>query len=63
MATLSPVSFLKEVQVELSKVTWPTRDETIKLTIIVIVISLVIGSYIGGLDLIFTKITDIIIKR
>ncbi len=63
MANLSPVVFLKEVKLELGKVTWPTREETIKLTIIVIAISIVLGLYIGGLDLIFTKVTDILIKR
>ncbi len=63
MATVSPITFLKEVRVEMAKVIWPTREETIKLTIIVIVISFVIGTYIGGLDLILTKVTDVLIKR
>lgn len=63
MATTNPVVFLKEVRSELSKVIWPTRQETIKLTVIVIAISLAIGLYIGGIDLILTKITDILLKR
>jgi len=52
-----PVIFLKEVKSELAKVTWPTRDQVIKLTIVVVVVSFIIGLYIGGLDLIMTKIT------
>ena len=63
MATTNPVVFLKEVKSELLKVVWPTRRETIKLTIIVIAISLAIGLYIGGIDFILTKITDILLKR
>ena len=52
-----PVIFLKEVKSELAKVTWPTRDQVIKLTIVVVAVSFIIGLYIGGLDLIMTKIT------
>ncbi len=35
---------------ELKKVTWPTKERTIQLTAIVIVISLIIGLYIGIID-------------
>lgn len=59
----NPVVFLKEVKGELTKVTWPTRKEVIRLTIIVIAVSVVVGIYIGGLDIIFTKLTDLIIKK
>jgi preprotein translocase subunit SecE len=58
----NPVSFLKEVGNELVKVAWPTRSEVIKLTMIVILVSLVIGIYVGGLDMIFTKMTDLLVK-
>ena len=58
----SPITFLREVKNELTKVTWPTRNEVVKLTIIVIGISVAIGIYIGGLDLLFTKLTDLLVK-
>ncbi len=58
-----PVIFLKEVKAELTKVIWPTRDEVVKLTIVVVVVSVGIGLYIGGLDLLFTKMTDLLVKR
>lgn len=35
---------------ELKKVTWPTREDTIRLTTIVIAISLIIAFYIGIID-------------
>ncbi len=60
---VSPVVFLKEAKTELAKVIWPTRNQTIKLTIIVIAISVILGIYIGALDLLFTKLTDVLIKR
>ena len=59
----SPVIFLKEVKSELLKVNWPSREEVIKLTVIVVVISTVIGLYIGGMDILLTKFTSIIFKR
>ena len=35
---------------ELKKVSWPTREETIRLTLVVVLISLIIGFYIGIID-------------
>jgi len=58
----SPAVFFREVKSELAKVIWPTKQEVIRLTIIVVAISLVIGIYIGGLDFLFTKLTDLLIK-
>jgi preprotein translocase subunit SecE len=48
------VTFLKEVKVELKKVNWPTRKQTIKYTLIVIGVSLAVAVFLGGLDFIFT---------
>ncbi len=48
------VTFLKEVKVELKKVNWPTRKQTIKYTLIVIGVSLAVAVFLGGLDFLFT---------
>ena len=61
MAT-SPVIFLKEVQEELKKVVWPTREEVIRLTVVVMLVSLIVGLFLGGIDFILVKITQILIK-
>jgi preprotein translocase subunit SecE len=58
----APAKFLRETYDELTKVVWPTRNEVIRLTVVVIAISVLIGLYIGGLDYIFTKITGLLIK-
>ncbi len=55
--------FLREVQVELSKVVWPSRDQTIKLTIIVLITIFVVGFFLGGLDLILNRILNLLIER
>lgn len=62
MANTNPITFLKEVRTELDKVVWPTRAEAVRLTIVVIGVSVVIGIFIGGLDIVFVKVTEIILK-
>lgn len=44
---------IRNIIAELRKVTWPTRDETRNLTIVVIGISVVLGSVLATLDAIF----------
>jgi len=44
------VNFLKDVKTELSKVNWPTRNQTIQYTLIVIGMSLAIAVFLGGVD-------------
>ena len=58
----TPISFLKDVSVELKKVTWPSQSEVIRLTVVVIIISIAVGLFIGGLDFVFTKVMEIVIK-
>ncbi len=53
MASLPLVKFLGEVRSETAKVTWPSRNQTIKLTIIVIAASIVMAAYVFGLDYVF----------
>lgn len=63
VANIAPAKFFSEVVAELKKVTWPTRAETMKLTAVVIAISVIVGLFIGGLDALFLTITGVIFKR
>lgn len=47
---------------ELKKVTWPTRRETTRLTLVVVGVSLIIGLYIGIIDILLTKGLEFITK-
>lgn len=58
-----PDTFVKESWDELKKVTWPTRAEITRLTISVLVISAAVGLFLGGIDLILTKVLAVIISR
>lgn len=56
------LTFLKEVKAELTKVIWPTRKETVRLTLLVIAVSVGVGVFIGGLDILFIRIVDTLLR-
>jgi preprotein translocase subunit SecE len=62
LPNVAPTKFFSEVASELKKVTWPTRAETVKLTLAVIIISLCVGLFVGGLDILFVNITTAVFK-
>ncbi|MFZ5854080.1 MAG: preprotein translocase subunit SecE [Chloroflexota bacterium] len=47
--------FLDEAWSELKKVSWPTREQTRNLTVLVFVVSFVVGLYITVLDVVFAQ--------
>ena len=53
--------FLEEVKVELKKVRWPTKEETVRMTLVVIGTSIGMGAFLGILDFIFAKLLGLII--
>ena len=59
---INPIAYLKESKAEFDKVIWPNRQETLRLTLVVLFISLVVGAYIVGLDAIFTTIVEKFLK-
>jgi preprotein translocase subunit SecE len=59
----SVITFFSEVRNELTKVTWPKRDEVVRLTLIVFAVSGIIGAYVGGLDYLFTKVLAVVITK
>lgn len=58
-----PIDFLKEVWQELTKVAWPTREQTIRYTILVIIVAVAVGLFLGGLDAILTTVTAFLLKK
>lgn len=53
---IKPIQYIKEAQVEIKKVTWPTRQQSLQYTTIVVVISVASTIILGGLDLLFNYI-------
>lgn len=58
----SPVEYFRNVKIELSKVEWPTKDKIFRATILVFAVSVVVGSFLGGLDYMFTSLFQAIIN-
>jgi preprotein translocase subunit SecE len=55
-ARQSPIAFSQEAWAELRKVTWPSRETVLRLTLIVLVISVLIAGYIFLFDNFFTLV-------
>jgi len=51
---------IDDIIAELRKVTWPTKDETRNLTIVVIGISVTLGLFLGGIDLLLSNLYRLI---
>jgi preprotein translocase subunit SecE len=56
-------TYLLETFLEIRKVNWPTRQEAINYTLIVLGISVGVAVYLGGLDYIITNILTKFIFR
>ncbi len=50
-----------EVVGEIRRVTWPTRQETMRLTLMVISVAVAIGIFLGVVDLGFARLLDVIL--
>lgn len=47
---------------ELKKVDWPSRKEALQLSAVVVIISLLLGVYIGIFDFLFAKLLQLILN-
>ena len=54
------LGFAKESRLEVRKVVWPTRQETIQTTLIILVVSTIVGLVLWGLDGVFVRIVNFI---
>jgi len=56
------LQFLREVKVELKKVTWPTRKQTIGSTAVVILLVMIISMFLGAVDIGLSSLIRIILQ-
>jgi preprotein translocase subunit SecE len=54
--------FLREVKVELKKVTWPSRKETMASTAVVLILVIIIAAFLGVVDIGLTKFISFLIR-
>lgn len=55
-------NFFREVKIELKKVVFPTREEVIGSTKVVVLMVLIIAIFLGFIDLLLSKLVGFIIK-
>ena len=53
--------FFKEVKVELKKVVFPSRDEVIGSTKVVVVLVLIIATFLGLIDMLLSKLVSMVV--
>ncbi len=53
--------FYRETIAELKKVSWPTREEAISLTRVVLIVIVVMSTFLGLLDYLFTQLFGLIL--
>jgi preprotein translocase subunit SecE len=54
--------FVREVMAEFRKVTWPSRQELINSTSVVIVVTVVLAFFLGGVDIALARIVERILR-
>jgi preprotein translocase subunit SecE len=54
-------AFFESVKIELGKVTWPTRQETVATTGVVVIIVFLISIYLGACDIVLSKLMRVIL--
>jgi len=54
--------FFQEVSVELKKVSWPTRQQTMNATVVVIVVSFIVAFFLGIVDIVLARVVGSIMK-
>ena len=55
--------FLSESRFELRKVVWPTRQEAIRMTWVVIAVVILLSPVLGGFDFVIQKLTQLFLGR
>jgi len=62
VAKTSPLEFIRQVRTETSKVTWPTRRETIMTGVMVVIMTTILALFFFGVDSILQAIVTALLK-
>ena len=52
--------YVKDTRAEMAHVNWPTRQQTVRFTIMVIVISIIVAAVLGLSDFVFSKLLTLL---
>ena len=56
------LQFLREVKVELKKVTWPSRKQTVGSTVVVIILVTIISFFLGAVDIGLSSLVKLVLQ-
>ena len=56
------VTFLRDVHLELKRVTWPNKQQTMSATMVVIVATLIVSAYLGVVDLVLARLVSFVLR-
>ena len=56
------LQFLREVKVELKKVVWPSRKQTIGSTVVVLILTIIISVFLGMVDIGLSSLIRVVLK-
>jgi preprotein translocase subunit SecE len=62
VAKVSPGEFIRQVRAETAKVSWPTRQETVTTTIMVVIMTLLLGIFFFSVDSVFSRIVQALLS-
>ena len=54
------INYFKETKTEMSHVNWPTREQTIRFTILVILTSVAVAIILGISDFVFSRLLTLL---
>ncbi len=63
MAKTNPMEFIEQVRSETSKVTWPTRKETMVTTVMVMIMVVLASLFFLGADTVLSWIVSLVLGR
>ena len=62
LAKTSPIEFIRQVQTETRKVSWPTRQETVRTAIMVVIMTTILALFFLGVDSFFNLVVQQLLK-
>ena len=63
MAKTSPMEFIRQVQAETRKVVWPTRQEALRTTWVVMIAVLILSLILAGFDVLIQTAVKFLLER
>lgn len=54
--------YIRQVIQELKKVSWPDKEQTINKTVLVLVVTAVVTTYVGGIDFLLQQLMKLLIR-